>query len=67
MSLKSPRLPKTKARCGACNGKGVIVCRTCQGGLTRTDWKGKVHKCPGCGGTGEQACIVCGQMGVRDW
>lgn len=66
MKKKTPKTPGPKARCNTCNGKGVIVCRLCQGKRTRTDWMYKVHNCGGCGGTGEQACIVCKQMGYRE-
>jgi hypothetical protein len=66
MKNKTPKGPGPKKRCGACNGKGVITCRLCQGTRTFKDWMHKVHDCRGCGGTGEQACIVCRQMGYLD-
>ena len=67
MKRKLPKVAGPKARCAACNGEGVIQCRRCWGALKQTDWRGRVTPCSGCGGTGTQACIVCKQMGVRDW
>ena len=65
MKQKTPKGPKPKANCLTCNGKGAIVCRRCWGARTYKDWMHKVHECGGCGGTGEQACIICKQMGYR--
>ncbi len=65
MKQKTPKGPKPKANCLTCNGKGVIECRRCWGARTYKDWMHKVHECGGCGGTGEQACIICKQMGYR--
>lgn len=65
MKKKTPKEPGPKSRCLTCNGHGAITCRRCWGKRTFTDWMHKVHDCGGCGGTGEQACIVCGQMGER--
>lgn len=65
MTKKAAKTPGLgQRRCGTCNGAGVILCRICQGARTQKDWKHKLSNCSGCGGTGEQACIVCGQMGV---
>ncbi len=65
MPKKQPKtLGAGQRRCGACDGKGAIVCRLCKGARTQKDWKYQVSDCSGCGGTGEQACVVCGQMGV---
>lgn len=65
MNKKQVKTPGSgQRRCGACDGKGVIVCRRCQGAKTEKDWKHQVTKCLGCGGTGQQACVVCRQMGV---